>query len=286
MYKLIEFLRRIYVVLLFVAIEAMALSHYAHSSYYTQAKILSRAHSVVGGIQGSIFNVKQFFMLRGENEALTQRVAELENELARYRETEADAETNSLTLEDMDPALAKSLSQYRYATARIIANSINRSQNFITLNRGFIHGVSPNMAVISPSGMIVGYVIGCSERYSVVMSVLNSKFRTSGKIVGDEYFGSISWSGNSPYKVEMKDLSKHSNIEVGDEVVTAGLSEFFPEGVKIGYVEKYEINETQTSFSATIRLAADMTKLNNVILIENTDYIEISELEQNPRHEE
>jgi rod shape-determining protein MreC len=225
-------------------------------------------------------------MLRGENEALTQRVAELENELARYRETEADAETNSLTLEDMDPELAKSLSQYRYATARIIANSINRSQNFITLNRGSIHGVSPNMAVISPSGMIVGYVIGCSERYSVVMSVLNSKFRTSGKIVGDEYFGSISWSGNSPYKVEMKDLSKHSNIEVGDEVVTAGLSEFFPEGVKIGYVEKYEINDTKTSYSATIRLAADMTKLNNVILIENTDYIEISELEQNPRYEE
>ena len=285
MYKLIEFLRRIYVVLLFIAIEAIALSHYAHSSYYTQAKILSRAHSVAGGIQSSIFGVKHFFTLRSENETLTQRVAELESELAQYRGKQADDATDALTMEGIDPEIAESLSQYRYTTARIISNSISRSRNFITLNRGFMHGVVNNMAVISPSGMMVGYVVGCSERYSVVLSVLNTDFRTSGKVAGDEHFGSISWSGKSPYKVEMNDLSKHADIEVGDEVVTAGLSHFFPEGIKIGYVEKYEINDTQTSYHATIRLAADMTKLNNVILIENVDYGEITDLEQNPQRE-
>ncbi len=285
MYKLIEFLRRIYVVLLFIAIEAIALSHYAHSSYYTQAKILSRAHSVAGGIQSSIFGVKHFFTLRSENETLTQRVAELESELAQYRGKQADDATDALTMEGIDPEIAESLSQYRYTTARIISNSISRSRNFITLNRGFMHGVVNNMAVISPSGMMIGYVVGCSERYSVVLSVLNTDFRTSGKVAGDEHFGSISWSGKSPYKVEMNDLSKHADIEVGDEVVTAGLSHFFPEGIKIGYVEKYEINDTQTSYHATIRLAADMTKLNNVILIENVDYGEITDLEQNPQRE-
>lgn len=285
MYKLIEFLRRIYVVLLFIAIEIMALSHYANSSYYTQAKILSRTHSIAGGLQSSIFGVKHFFTLRGENEALTQRIAELEGELAQYRGKQTDAATDALTMEGIAPDIAESLSQYRYTTARIISNSISRSRNLITLNRGFMHGVKSNMAVISPSGVMIGYVIGCSERYSVVLSVLNTDFRTSGKIVGDEHFGSISWSGKSPYKVEMNDLSKHADIEVGDEVVTAGLSHFFPEGIKIGYVEKYEINETQTSYHATIRLAADMTKLNNVILIENIDWVEISDLEQNPQRE-
>lgn len=286
MYKLIEFLRRIYVVLLFIAIEAIALNHYAHSSYYTQAKILARAHSIAGGFQSSIFGVKHFFTLRSENETLTQRVAELESELAQYRGKQTDAATDALTMEGIDPDIAESLSQYRYTTARIISNSISRNRNFITLNRGFMHGVKRNMAVISPSGMMIGYVIGCSERYSVVLSVLNTDFRTSGKIAGDEHFGSISWSGKSPYKVEMNDLSKHADIEVGDEVVTAGLSHYFPEGIKIGYVEKYEINDTQTSFHATIRLAADMTKLNNVILIENIDYVEITDLEQNPKRED
>ena len=285
MYKLIEFLRRIYVVLLFIFIEAVALNFYANSSYYTQAKILSRAHSVAGGVQSSIFGVKHYFTLRGENETLAKRVAELEGELAYYRENRDNAQTDALTLEGIDSAVRVSLSQYRYTTARIISNSISRSRNLITLNRGTMHGVVEDMAVISPSGMMIGYVIGCSERYSVVLPILNMDFRTSGKILGDEHFGSISWSGNSPYKVEMTDLSKHADIEIGDEVVSAGLSHYFPEGIKIGYVESYAINDTQTSYNVTVRLAADMTKLNNVILIENVDYGEITNLENNPQRE-
>lgn len=286
MYKLIEFLRRIYVVLLFIAIEAIALNYYAHSSYYTQAKILSRAHSVAGGIQSSIFGVKHYFTLRSENEVLAQRVAELESRLANYREKEINTITDSLTVQRLDSAMVESLSQYRYTTARIIANSISRNRNFITLNRGLMHGVVEDMAVVSPSGMMIGYVVGCSERYSVVLPMLNIDFRTSGKIVGDEHFGSISWSGASPYKVEMTDLSKHADIEIGDEVVATGLSHYFPEGIKIGYVESYTINDTQTSYNVTVRLAADMTKLNNVILIENIDYGEIKALENNPQREE
>ena len=282
MYKLIEFLRRIYVVLLFILIEGVALNFYANSSYYTQAKILSRAHSVAGGVQSSIFGVKHYFTLRGENETLAKRVAELEGELAYYRENRDNAQTDALTLDGIDSAARVSLSQFRYTTARIISNSISRSRNLITLNRGTMHGVVEDMAVISPSGMMIGYVIGCSERYSVVLPILNMDFRTSGKILGDEHFGSISWSGNSPYKVEMTDLSKHADIEIGDEVVSAGLSHYFPEGIKIGYVESYAINDTQTSYSVTVRLAADMTKLNNVILIENIDYGEIKALENNP----
>lgn len=285
MYKLIEFIRRIYVVLIFITIEAIALNHYAQSSYYTQAKILSRAHSIAGGVQSSIFGVKHYFTLRGENEALSQRVAELEQALAYYRGRDVDATTDSLTLDNIDPAMIESLSQYRYTTARIIANSISRSRNFITINRGLMHGVMEDMAVISPSGMMIGYVVGCSERYSVVLPMLNIDFRTSGKIAGDEHFGSIYWSGKSPYKVEMTDLSKHADIEIGDEVVATGLSHFFPEGIKIGYVESYAINDTQTSYNVTVRLAADMTKLNNVILIENVDYGEITDLESNPQRE-
>ena len=283
MYKLIEFLRRIYVVLLFVAIEAMALSHYAHSSYYTQAKILSRAHSVVGGIQGSIFNVKQFFMLRGENEALTQRVAELENALTIYREQERQMQTDTLTMAAMDSTMLASLAQYRYTTARVISNTINSSHNFITLNRGRQHGVLVDMAVVTPDGAMVGYVLECSERYSIVMPMLNTEFRTSGKISGDEHFGSISWDGTSPHRVQMSELTKYSEFEVGDEVIASGLSQYFPEGVRIGYVESLKENENHTSYDVEIRLAADMTRLSNVILIENTNYTEIYELENATR---
>ncbi len=273
MYKLIEFIRRIYVVLLFIVIETIALNYYAHSSFYTQAKILSHANRAIGGVQNAVFGVRHYFTLRRENEVLAHRVAELETQLAVYRGQAADTGTDSLQLP------IEELTQYRYMTARIVSNTINRDRNYITLNRGLMHGVSEDMAVISPDGVMVGYVIGCSERYSVVMPVLNTDFRTSGKIEGDDHFGSISWSGSSPYSMNMTELSKYADINIGDEVVSSGLSHYFPEGVKIGSVVSYRLNESQTAYDVEIRLGTDVTRLSNVILIENLDYGEVSHLE-------
>ena len=283
MYKLIEFIRRIYVVLLFILIETIALNYYARSSFYTQAKILAHANSVTGALQQSIFSLRHYFTLRSENEMLAQRVAELENALTIYREQERQTQTDTLTMAAMDSTMLASLSQYRYTTARVISNTINSSHNFITLNRGRQHGVLVDMAVVTPDGAMVGYVLECSERYSIVMPMLNTEFRTSGKISGDEHFGSISWNGTSPHRVQMSELTKYSEFEIGDEVIASGLSQYFPEGVRIGYVESLKENENHTSYDVEIRLAADMTRLSNVILIENTNYTEIYELENAAR---
>ena len=283
MSNLIEFIRRIYVVLLFILIETIALNYYAHSSYYTRAKILAHANSVTGALQQSIFSLRHYFTLRSENEMLSQRVAELENSLTIYRERELQQQTDTLTMAAMDSTMLASLAQYRYMTARVISNTINSTHNFITLNRGRQHGVLADMAVVTPDGAMVGYVVESSERYSIVMPMLNTNFRTSGKIAGDEHFGSISWNGTSPHRVQMSELTKYSEFEIGDEVVASGLSQYFPEGVRIGYVESREENENHTSYDVEIRLAADMTRLSNVILIENTSYTEIDELEKSVR---
>ena len=283
MYKLIEFLRRIHVVLLFIIIEAIALNYYAHSSFYTQAKILSRANSVVGGLQRSVFSVKHFFTLRSENEMLSARVAELEHSLAAYREREANMATDTLSMAQIDSAFVEQLTQYSYTPARIISNTINRNRNYITLNRGRQHGITEDMAVISPDGSMVGCIVGCSDRCSVAISILNDKFTTSGKIVGDDHFGSITWNGRSPHKVQMSELTKYAEFEVGAPVVSSGLSHIFPEGVKIGVVESFSENDNQTSFDVVVRLAADMTKVSNVLVISNDGYIEATELEEAAR---
>lgn len=284
MFKLIEFLRRIHVVLLFIIIEAIALNYYAHSTFYTQAKILSRANSVVGGFQRGIFSVKHFFTLHRENEILSARVAELENSLALYRERENNMATDTLSMALVDSTFVEQLTQYTYTPARIISNTINRNRNFITLNRGRQHGITQDMAVITPDGSMVGYVVGCSDRYSVVVSILNSDFTTSGKITGDEHFGSITWNARSPHKVQMSELTKYAEFEIGASVVSSGLSHIFPEGVKIGFVESFTENENQTSFDVVVRLAADMTKINNVLVISNNGYDEATELEEEVRN--
>ena len=90
MNRLLEFIKRIYVVLLFVLLECIAIWQYATSTPYTEAKILSRTTAVGGYFSKKITNINHFFSLPTENNMLTRRVAELEQTLERERELLAD----------------------------------------------------------------------------------------------------------------------------------------------------------------------------------------------------
>ncbi len=269
MYRLLEFIRRSYVTLLFVVFEVIAIGFYARSTYYTQATILAKANAVTGGVAGAITDVGGFFSLVRENRALTARVAELEQRLAFYGglvDTTASVDIAEL--------------QYEFMPARVVSSSINRNHNFITLNKGLRDGVMNDMAVLSPSGEAVGYILDCSERYSVAISILNTSFRTGCKIEGDGYSGSIEWEGGSPYVVTMRELSKYARIEIGAKVVTTGVSHYFPSEMLIGTVESFELDESKTYYNAKVRLAADFSNLYNVVLVKYIDREEVVDLEQ------
>ena len=269
MYKLLEFLRSTYVALLFVIIEAVAINYYAHSSHFTQARILTQSNRLAGG---AFRGVKRFFALPDENRRLLERVAALENELSFYRE-----QTLFAALDTEGSPLA---GPYRYTTARVVANSINKQENLLTLNKGRDFEVSPETAVVTPSGAMVGYIVSCSDRYSVAVSILNTSFRASGEVAGDGHFGSIYWDGFDAEHVRMRDLSKYAAVERGDTIISTSFSRYFPAGILIGTVEEFELNETRTAYDVRIRLAADMTALHDVVLVKNQDYNEQRQLEE------
>ena len=186
MIKFILFLKKIHFVLIFILLEALAIHYYANSTSYTRAKLITASNRVVGGIYSQISGVNSFFHLKSENEQLNAQLAQLQSELGRFRREAVVgiSAADSTVLFDTTGA-----SRYTYYPARVINNSIIRQQNYITLDRGVAEGMHPNMAVIADGG-VVGYVLGCSEHFSVCMSLLNTVFRTSGKIKGNDYFGS------------------------------------------------------------------------------------------------
>lgn len=271
MQKLILFIKRVYVPLLFIIFEIVAVRYYAHSSSYAEARLLTTSNRIVGGVYGAISGIGDYFGLRRENRLLLDEVARLNNELTRYRENEVYQLLDSLGSEIE--------TKYTYMTARVIRNSVGRMRNFITLNKGLRDGVETDMAVLTPSGAMVGYVISCSERYAVCISILNVDFNASGKLAGDGHSGSIYWDGKSTENVQMHELSKYAAVEVGDTVVSTGYSHFFPEDVAIGYVTSVSADQTTSSYDLELRLAADMTRLNDVVLIKNVDLYELEALE-------
>lgn len=279
MYKLFEFIRSVYVAVLFVLLEIAAVSCYARSTCYTQARLLARSAHVLGGVHGFFADARHYFGLKRENRVLLERVAALEERLAAYDEAAESARLDAYIEEQGE-------SKYRTITAAVVATTVNRRQNLITVNRGRRDGVLPDMAVLTLDGAMAGYVVDCTERYSVALSVLNTSFRASGKLEGGDYFGSVSWDGRDPQVVTLGELSKYAEPQVGQAVVTTGFSQYFPENVLIGRVESAELNEVGTSYTVRVRLAAGMSALGDVILVGNRDRDQIEALQRSERVEQ
>ena len=275
MNRLLEFIKRIYVVLLFVLLECIAMWQYATSTPYTEAKILSRTTAVGGYFSKKITNINHFFSLPTENNMLTRRIAELEQTLERERELLADYTEESWQRKMADEGDL----HYRYYPARVASMTISHLRNFIILDKGERDGIKKNMGVITPDKNLVGYIIDCSERYSVAMPVLNTEFTMGGSLQMTNYTCSVRWSGESPYHVDIIDVSTYAQPEIG--MAVEAWSERLPKGVIVGHIESFEHNAAKTAFTARLKLAVDMSALNNVLIVENTHYGEIESLMDN-----
>lgn len=271
MIRLILFLKKISFFLLFVAIEVVALRYFLNSSDYNQALSVAAANYLTGDVYAGITSVRRFVSLGGENRRLNDEVAALRQELQHWR-TLAD----TLPAPDSLPPDTTGL-RYVFGTARVVNNSIFKSENYITLDRGARDGVRPEMAVLS-NGAIVGYVLNSSDRFSVAISILNTRFRTSGRIAGEDYFGSIFWDGARTDEVVLSEIPKYAPIAEGDTIVTTDYSSFFPPGLNIGTVRSFEL-VNGTYYDARVKLLADVASLRYVVLADYLDRDEKLELE-------
>ncbi len=161
---------------------------------------------------------------------------------------------------------------YVVMQATVISNTLTRPQNTFTIDKGRRDGVEPEMAVLTPEGHIVGYIMDCGERNSVGISVLNTEFRTSGRIKGKDYLGSVLWDGRDPQYVTLSEIQRYAQITVGDTVVT-DYSSRFPKDVTIGTVEEYRMTDAGY-FDVKVRLATRFSALRKVLLIRYYDQAE------------
>ena len=272
MHRLIEFIKRIYVLVIFLLLEVGALWSYATSSSYAEAKILSRTTIVGGAISGTITDIGHFFSLPDQNRRLTARVAELNEELESMEMQLLEMGMDSTAMgiyEDGDH-------HFRYHPARVVSMTTNRKHNIVVLDRGTVDGIARDMGVITPDNELVGYVVSCSEHYAVVMPMLNTDFSTGGRIVDNGHVCVIRWPGETRYEVEAVELSIYSEPKRGMDVEVR--SERLPVGIKVGTIQEYALNTAKSAYSAKLRIAADMATLDNVLIVENTHSGAIEEL--------
>jgi rod shape-determining protein MreC len=262
-----------------VAIILIAFSFYlvfAHNSYQ-RSVYLTSANSVTGWLYSTSNNISSFFLLKKNNEMLLVRNAELEK---RYHDLLAQLEkvSNTDTLEVKAFAIDTLVApQFDFIPAGVVNLSFSGVNNFITLNKGASHGIKRDMGVISQKG-VVGVVANVSSNFSVVIPVINPKFRMSAKLKNSENYGSVSWDGTNVRHAQLQDLPKHELFNKGDTVLTS-FSRIFPRNTIIGFVHEMGKSRDDNFNTFNIQLATNFYTLQDVLVIKDMYYDEQQTLE-------
>ena len=242
---------------------------------YQKATMFTSANSVVGNIYSAMSNVNGYFGLKGENRNLVEHNKQLLGDIqmlkARLREYEDSAAIATAT-QATQPSLG-----FHYNTARVVNNSINKVNNYITIDKGTSQGVKDQMGVFNNQG-VIGVTVSSSGSFTVVMPLLNSKSIISCK-VKDKALCTLKWDGNDTQYSYLIDLPRYELFETGDTVVTSGFSSIFPEGIPIGSIDSLEDSDDGQSYRARVRLFVNFSNIDNVFVVGNNNREEQEVLE-------
>jgi rod shape-determining protein MreC len=111
--------------------------------------------------------------------------------------------------------------------------------------------------------------------------VLNINSKINAKIKRTSHFGSLEWEGLNKEILLLKDIPKTAIINIGDSIVSGGMSAIFPENIKIGLILKIEFDENLDNYlRLEIKLHNDMSSIRNVYLISSNFKEEIKQLKE------
>ena len=275
MRNLINFLLKYNYWFLFVILEVASFVLLFRFNNYQQSAYFTSANTVVGAVYEVSGGISSYFHLKSVNEDLLDRNMLLEEQINNLEKALKERQLDSIAVNSIRKMPQK---DYQLFKARVIKNSLNLAETYITLDKGSSSGIHSEMGVVDGNG-IVGIVYETSPSYSVVISVLNSKSNISCKIVGSDYFGYLKWEHGDSRYAYLKDLPRHAEFNLGDTVVTSGFSTVFPEGIMVGTVDDMSDSHDGLSYLLKIKLATDFGKLSDVRVIARNGQQEQKELE-------
>ncbi len=263
MRNLLEFLSKYYHWLLFLVLEVVSIVLLFQYNSYQGSVWFSTSNALVGKVYEVDAAIESFFSLTKVNENLTRRNFYLERQVNQLRRLYADITRDTTVVERAE---LEFLSRYELIPAKVVSNSIDRTDNLMTIDRGRKDGVEVDMGVACGNG-VVGVVYLASDHYSVVMPVLNYHSRISCSIRHRGYFGYLKWSGGDASIAYVEDVPRHAKFKRGDWVETSGYSSIFPPGVLVGKIVEVYNSRDGLSYKLKVQLSTDFGNVRDVCVI-------------------
>ncbi len=271
MRNLIRILIKIAPLLLFVLLETVAVILMVRRSHYHNYAITSTANVVAGGTHEVTSALTSYFSLGIVNNKLALENSNLKNEIEILKKQLA-------LYEDSVPnAKSDSCFNISYIPAKVIGSSVNKLDNYVTLDKGTDDGIKPDMGVVCSEG-VVGIVVTASRHFSVVLPIINSESKISCRLDSSKTLGSLIWHGFDPSYAQLEEIPRHVTVNKGEKVYTSGFSYIFPEGVPVGVIEEVKLKDSDSFYYIKVKLNTSFYTISYVDVVNFSERDEIKQL--------
>src|SRR5438067_9671262 len=195
--------------------------------------------------------------VKAENEDLKRQLAEVQIAMQEQRALADRARGLEKLLELRD--------HLNLATtgAQIIGAAATPDFRTVTIDKGTRNGLRPDMAIISPAG-VVGRIVVPSARSAKVQLLIDRNAAAGALIERSRAQGVAVGGGEDRLRLEF--VSEAADIVVGDVVVTSGIDGIYPKGFVIGRVEVVD-KSGLTYKRISVKPAVDFSSLEEVLVV-------------------
>ncbi len=212
---------------------------------------------------------------QSENKALRELNLQLSNEVTKMRDAVVENKALRKLLE------LKEKSNRNFIAVSVVGKTKIQLRNYLIINKGENNGIKVGMPLRTDAGL-VGVVIGTSNNYSLVETIINREIKVSAKCLRSNYKGIVVWEGGQ--NMLMRDVLQSYDVKKGDIIVTSEFSNKYPEGVPIGKVIEREEAEGHLLLKVVVKPYVNFETLEEAFVIPaipDTERIElIKELDE------
>ena len=154
--------------------------------------------------------------------------------------------------------------------ARVSFSDINNLNNKIFIDLGAEDGIKIDMITVY-GDYLVGKIVAVHNNYSEVELITNPNSIISAKTMRD-ILGIARGSDEEDGLLYFQPSIVEDNLKEGDEIITSGISDIYPEGIKIGKIEEIDEKENYGYKRVTLKPGFESKDLRELIVIgrENT----------------
>jgi len=195
--------------------------------------------------------------LKTENDSLKRQLADAQIAVQQQRALADRARGLQQLLELRDRSNLKT------TAAQIIGDAPTPDFRTITIDKGTLHGLKTDMAVLAPAG-VVGRVIKPTARSAIVQLLIDRNAAAGVIIERSRAQGVAMGAGDGRLRLEY--MSEAFDVAVGDEVVTSGIDNIYPKGFAVGKIDSIEKSGAAYR-RISIKPAVDFSALEEVLIV-------------------